>query len=222
MNRNRMKLRAIGSLLLLFLFFNTLSAQNKGLGTVIGTIVSIDNEEAIPFVSVGVKGTNKGGYTDEDGKFSIRLEEGKYTLKFTYIGYESTEKSVTVKANQTVDLGNIILTVSSQTLDEVVVSSMYKKFAQKKSDYVARMPLKNIENPQVYTVIPQELLSEQIAVDFRSVLTASPGVASGTLGVGSGGTGCQCDFVVLQVQMELDQSEMEWPLTLCHYQILQT
>jgi iron complex outermembrane receptor protein len=31
-------------------------------------------------------------------------------------------------------------------LEEVVVDGMIKKFAQKKSDFVARMPIKNLEN----------------------------------------------------------------------------
>lgn len=64
-----------------------------------------------------------------------------------------------------------------------------KKYAEKKSDQVARMPLKNLENPQVYTVVPKELLDEQIAVDFRGALLSSPGVTNVMLGVGSGGTG---------------------------------
>lgn len=54
---------------------------------------------------------------------------------------------------------------------------------------VARMPLKNLENPQVYTVVPKELLTEQIATDFRGALLPSPGVTNVMLGVGSGGTG---------------------------------
>lgn len=64
-----------------------------------------------------------------------------------------------------------------------------QKYAEKKSDLVARMPLKNLENPQVYTVVPKELLEEQLAVDFRGALLSSPGVTNVMLGVGSGGTG---------------------------------
>ena len=64
-----------------------------------------------------------------------------------------------------------------------------KKYAEKKSDQVARMPLNNLENPQVYTVVPKELLLEQVSVDFRGALLSSPGVTNVMLGVGSGGTG---------------------------------
>ena len=49
-----------------------------------------------------------------------------------------------------------------------------KKYAEKKSDQVARMPLNNLENPQVYTVVPKELLLEQVSVDFRGALLSSP------------------------------------------------
>jgi iron complex outermembrane receptor protein len=36
------------------------------------------------------------------------------------------------------------------------VSGGVNKFAQKETDYIARMPLKNLENPQVYNSIGKE------------------------------------------------------------------
>lgn len=185
MKVKRIKYRIIS---LLFLFFLFLTANAQSVGTVTGVVITTDGAP-IELVSVGVKGTNKGSYTDENGRFSLNVVEGNYLLKFSYLGYDPVEQSIQVKANKTTDLGNIIFDLTSKELDEVVVNAMITKFAEKKSDYVARMPIKNLENPQVYTVIPKELLSEQIAVDFKNVLTASPGVSGGTLGVGSGGTG---------------------------------
>lgn len=177
--------RAIG---LLFLFFLCLNAKAQSVGTVTGVVVAADGDP-IELVSVGIKGTNKGSYTDEKGRFSLNVSEGSYVLKFSYLGYSPIEHPIKINANKVTDLGNITFNLESNDLNEVVVSAMITKFAQKKSDYVARMPIKNLENPQVYTVIPKELLGEQMAVDFRNVLTASPGVSGGTLGVGSGGTG---------------------------------
>src|SRR5690606_38113543 len=59
----------------------------------------------------------------------------------------------------------------------------------KKSETVARLPIANLENSQVYTVVPKELLKEQMTSDFRTALMSSPGVTNVVLGVGSGGTG---------------------------------
>ena len=78
--------------------------------------------------------------------------------------------------------------IKENSIDEVSVAGA-RKYAEKKSDMIARMPLNNLENPQVYTVVPKELLEEQVAVDFRGALLSSPGVTNVMLGVGSGGTG---------------------------------
>lgn len=173
---------------LLCFIFCSLSANAQSTGIVKGTVVTSDGEP-IESVSVGVKNTSQGSYTDEKGNFNITVASGNHTLLFSYLGSQSKEKSVNVGNGTIVDLGTITFDISSKALDEVVVDGMITKFAQKKSAYVARMPLKNLENPQVYTVVPKELLTEQMAIDFRSVLTSSPGVSSTTLGVGSGGTG---------------------------------
>ncbi|WP_294275777.1 TonB-dependent receptor [uncultured Chryseobacterium sp.] len=78
--------------------------------------------------------------------------------------------------------------VHSQNIDEVIVSGI-RKYAEKKSDYVARMPLKNLENPQVYTVLPRELMQQQVATDLQSSLNLLPGVNNVSVNVGSGGIG---------------------------------
>lgn len=158
-------------------------------GKLVGKVVSLADETSVEAAAVSVKGTTVGGYTDENGAFSLNLKPGNYTLKFSYLGGKPLEQKVQVQSGHTTDLGVVKIDVSAQMLGEVVVNGMIRKFAQKKSDYVSRMPIKNLENPQVYTVVPKELLAEQIAVDFRNVLTSSPGVSAATLGVGSGGTG---------------------------------
>lgn len=161
-------------------------AQN---GKLAGKVLSLADETIVEAAAVSVKGTTLGTYTDENGMFSISIKPGNYILRFSYFGSKALEREVKVLSGRTTDVGSVKIDVSARMLDEVVVNGMIRKFAEKKSSYVARMPLKNLENPQVYTVIPKELLSEQLAVDFRNVLTSSPGVSAATLGVGSGGTG---------------------------------
>jgi len=78
--------------------------------------------------------------------------------------------------------------VRLENIDEVIVSGV-KKYAEKKSDYVAKMPLKNLENPQVYTVLPRELMQQQVATDLQSSLNLLPGVNNVSVNVGSGGVG---------------------------------
>lgn len=78
--------------------------------------------------------------------------------------------------------------IHAKNIDEVIVSGV-KKYAEKKSDYVAKMPLKNLENPQVYTVLPKELIQQQVATDLQSSLNLLPGVNNVSVSVGSGGVG---------------------------------
>jgi hypothetical protein len=90
-----MKLR----FLLLSLFFaTTIFAQN---GTVTGTILDKEfNNEPLPFANIVIKGTKQGASTDENGKYSISLKPGNYTLVIGYLGYETKEIPFTLKANE--------------------------------------------------------------------------------------------------------------------------
>lgn len=80
-------------------------------------------------------------------------------------------------------------TIKIETLDEVVVTSYMKKYAEKKSEDVAKLPLSNLENPQVYTILPKELMAEQLVTDYQSALQKAPGLANITYIPGSGGVG---------------------------------
>ena len=51
-----------------------------------------------------------------------------------------------------------------------------KNFRGKKSDNIARLPLENMENPTVYSVVPKELMSEMNATDFNTAVASVPGV----------------------------------------------
>jgi TonB-linked SusC/RagA family outer membrane protein len=83
-------------------------------GTVTG-IVTGDNNELLEFVSVSVKGTTAGAYTDEFGKFSIFVPSNGI-LVFSYVGYETQEVVIT---NQSVV--NVRLVSLIKQLDQVVV-----------------------------------------------------------------------------------------------------
>ncbi|RTY98312.1 TonB-dependent receptor [Flavobacterium sp. RSP49] len=109
-------------LLFLTLFITAVSfSQSKG--TIAGVLTDKDtNNQSLPFANVLIKGTNIGTNTDIDGKYAITILPGKYTLQFSFVGYESVEVPVTVVANQTVTL-NKTLGSGSYKLEDVVVRS---------------------------------------------------------------------------------------------------
>ncbi len=54
-------------------------------------------------------------------------------------------------------------------LKGITVAFGRNKFAAYSSDYVAKMPLTNLENPQVYNTIPKSVMSEQMAVNYNDI-----------------------------------------------------
>lgn len=153
-----------------------------------GNIKTSDGKPAA-YVSVQLIEINRGTLTDASGTYSIeRIKPGKYTLKLSLIGLETQEQKIELKAGQHSKL-NFTLKESAEQLDEVIVSGGVNKFAQKETDYIARMPLKNLENPQVYNSIGKELLKEQMIVSFDDALKNAPGVNRLWSATGRGGDG---------------------------------
>ena len=70
-------------------------------GTITGTITANEGGKVqpMPFVNVALKGTNTGGTTDLDGKFSFQAEPGAHVLVVSFVGYEPVEKPITVTAD---------------------------------------------------------------------------------------------------------------------------
>lgn len=96
-------------------------AQNKG--TISGVLLDKDSgNQSLPFANVLIKGTKIGANTDIDGKYTITIAPGNYTIQFSFLGYESAEAQVTVVANETVTLNNSIGS-GSYTLKDVVVKA---------------------------------------------------------------------------------------------------
>ncbi|MBC9909939.1 TonB-dependent receptor [Chitinophaga varians] len=176
-------------LLALTSLFSAAQAQIRPKGSIAGIVKSSDNQPAADII-VLLKGTHRGTVTDDKGRYQFdNLAAGDYMLEACFAGLKPQQVKIILRTGEDVTVEPIRLEESTQKLQEVVVVGAVEKFAKKKSDDVARMPLKNLENPQVYTVVPKELLQEQLAVDFRSALATAPGVSNVTLGVGSGGVG---------------------------------
>ncbi|REA64331.1 TonB-dependent siderophore receptor [Dyadobacter luteus] len=152
-----------------------LQIQTDTKGALKGIIKTSDSKPA-EFVNLSVKGTGKGSQTDENGEFLIRnIPAGSNTLIIQYLGYEAMEQNVEVTHDQTLTLPVIFLKEDSKTLQEVIVNGSPNKFANKESDYIARMPLKNLENPQVYSVVGIKLIKEQLSVGLTDVIRNAPG-----------------------------------------------
>ncbi|OJX51034.1 MULTISPECIES: TonB-dependent receptor [Flavobacterium] len=113
-------------LLFITLLLSTLGfAQSKS--TISGVITDKDlNNETLPFATVTVKGTTTAAQTDMDGKYTLTVKPGTHVLVFAFLGYESQEETVTIKAGETKTI-NKALSSGSVTLEDVVIESVQSR-----------------------------------------------------------------------------------------------
>lgn len=173
-----------GLLLPLFTWAANIDDQD-GFGTVKGSVITSDNLPAAQ-VSVQLGDGLRGAVTNDRGEFTIRrVKPGNYIIRITLLGYEPILQQINVEANKTATL-SFQLKASDKELKEVIITGNQNRFANKESDYVARLPIKNLENPQVYNVISKELMQEQMTVDYKAALRNIPGGAVSVGGVNNG------------------------------------
>jgi len=150
------------------------SPANEDGGGIRGSVTTSEGKPAAE-VTVCIKSLRRNVLTDDNGHFVFkRLAPGDYEIEISLVGYETLRRSITVEGDKTATL-DVQLKVSNQQLDEVTVTGGYNKFNKKETDDIARLPLKNIENPQVYTVVAKELMQEQQVTDYNSIFKNVPG-----------------------------------------------
>ena len=94
-------------------------------GTATGTIMDGEFAEPMAFANVVVKGTTTGTTSDFDGKYTLNLEPGTYTLVFSYVGYNTQEISdVVITANKETIVD---VTLSTNSLETVIVTTSVKR-----------------------------------------------------------------------------------------------
>lgn len=164
-------------------------AQEKGALT--GSVFNSDNN-GIENVTVTVNGTRFGTQTDANGKFEIKnLKVGSYVLKTSSVGFTTKETSFSITENETTALPSIVLNSKNETLEEVVITGNVNRYTKSESEYVSRMPIKNLENAQVYSVVTKELMKDQLVVNQDEALKNIPGLYqlwASTGRVGDGGS----------------------------------
>lgn len=129
--------------LLLLTYFPGFTQTHKVFGKVTNTQL-----EPLTFASVEVREIKSGTVTKEDGTYQIRLEEGKYDLIISMVGYKSFIATVIVGKNDAEK--NIILeNDDSRNLNEVVVKG--KDMAEEIMRRVIRNKEQNLSASGAYS-----------------------------------------------------------------------
>ncbi|WP_138992089.1 SusC/RagA family TonB-linked outer membrane protein [Larkinella sp. C7] len=101
--------------------------------TISGKVVSSEGGQALPGVSILVKGTTSGTTTRTDGTYTLNVPNPSSVLIYSFIGFEAQE--VPVGSKTTI---NVTLTVSTQALNEVVVTALGISKQQRNLGYVTQ------------------------------------------------------------------------------------
>ncbi|PRP66323.1 TonB-dependent receptor [Nonlabens agnitus] len=181
-----MKVRSNFSLLLILFSFISYAQTT----TISGRLVD-SNNQPLSLVNVSVLNSTVGSQSDRNGDFKISgIGEGTITLLFSSIGYKSREIQVSIQDSSPKDLGTIVLYEGNEILGTVTLNGERRnKFSRKKSAYVAKLPLKDIENTQVYSTVTSELLESQVVTNFDDALKNATGVEQLWTSTGRGGDG---------------------------------
>lgn len=135
----------------------------------------LDNKgEPLVQATVYVEGTTNATYTDEEGKFRLRLHDaGSATITVSFVGYKKSSQDVKPHKGE-----EVILQFSlekSNYLDEVeVFGERYKQ--PEKLDAITRMPLRPSEQIQSISVISDKVIAEIGALTITDAVRNVPGV----------------------------------------------
>ncbi len=128
-----------------------------------GHVIVAGSEENIPYATVLVLETGKGTITNEEGQFDLKnLQEGRYTLRVSAVGYKTQEKEVIVHRDFTVVV-HFPLEEESYLTDEVVVSANRNEVSRKEAPVVV-----NVLTPKLFEAVNSTDLAKSL--NFQSGL----------------------------------------------------
>lgn len=209
------KLQAQGNKVLIVL--------KKPSGTLKGSVKTSDGKPATG-VTVSIKDVNATS-VDATGNYSLKnIPEGSYTLTASFIGLNTQTQQVTIQAGQITN-AELILTENSSQLSEVVISGhKTNRFADKESDQIARLPLKNLENPQAYNVVTNAVIKERNVTNYAEIFYNAPGVTPPSVTYSAGNEyfirGIYTASAEFRNGLKTYDAEAEDPVNIDHVEIL--
>ncbi len=157
----------LGCWLLLSLYA---TAQDTEL-TVTGTVTRAASSEKLSNVTVSLKGTSRATATDANGQYSLKVNDPKGILVFTYVGLG--EKETAINGRSRIDVG---LEPANTTLTDIVVVGYAQQSRTKITAAVSKLnpeELKNTSNPN-----PVQAMQGKIAGVSIPIGTGQPGAGA--------------------------------------------
>ncbi|REC61667.1 TonB-dependent siderophore receptor [Chryseobacterium pennae] len=173
-------------LLTLTLFSPALSAQQSE--RIHGKVL-VSEKLPIKNAILRLVNTSYQAKTNHQGDYYFEnVAPGEYTLQVVLNDIELMQEKIRIEKD-IYEIPTIFAPTQSNEIEGITVYAFSRnKFLTKDSISVSKMPLKNLENPQAYTSINQQILKEQLTYDVSEVVKNVPGMVKmqGSPGRGSG------------------------------------
>ena len=148
--------------LLLLLFSLSISAQNTA--ELIGTVTDKVTHQPLIGADVYIKELNKGVSTDARGQYRLaHLPEGNYTVWFSFLGYQTFGKKISVKGQMRSDVS---LKEQAEEIGEVTVSG--KSVAHQKKEQSMPVTVIDMSNLRGTVSSVQDILLKTVGITLRT------------------------------------------------------
>ena len=148
--------------LLLLLFSLSISAQNTA--ELIGTVTDKVTHQPLIGADVYIKELNKGVSTDARGQYRLaHLPEGNYTVWFSFLGYQTFGKKISVKGQVRSDVS---LKEQAEEISGVTVSG--KSIAHQKKEQSMPVTVIDMSNLRGTVSSVQDILLKTVGITLRS------------------------------------------------------
>ena len=125
-----------------------------------GNVIDAETSEPLIGATIQINGSSKSTFTDDNGRFTIKMAKKNGTLSVKYLGYKSYTHEVAAKGKK-LDLGSIMLEIDAMKLKDAVVTA--RAIARK--------------TPVALSTIPSAYIEERIGTaDFTKILQSTPSV----------------------------------------------
>ncbi|QTD38358.1 TonB-dependent receptor [Polaribacter batillariae] len=163
---------------IIFLAIQVSFSQSK----ISGKVVDKENNPILGAnILIEKKGLKQQGTsTDIDGYFSIETKEnGTYKFQITFIGFKSYKKNLNIASNTNINIGNIVLEESFESLQSVeIIGRIRKDYNSDYSFSATKIAIKNKELPQAVSTVTKELISDRLAFQLPDAVKTISGVAA--------------------------------------------
>ncbi len=140
-----------------------------------GRVTDVTSKAAIPGATIVVANTNLGATTDANGDYSLTLNPGTYSLRVSFVGYETLTIPLTVSTGTVT--ANAALKEGAANLNEVVVTGSRGTGRVKTESPV---PVDVINISELTTQAPQNNLTQILNFVAPSFTSNTTTVADGT------------------------------------------